>query len=101
VKRHKFKIQPTAGPRGFSAWIPPNPYRYMMECCDCALVHEIQFKAIKTTKVRADGMFKYKELPRTTHRVLMRVRRAEKYTERQRKKRRAAASVKGGEKPCR
>lgn len=33
----------TAGPDGWSEWVHPlKPYR--MACCDCGLVHELEFR---------------------------------------------------------
>lgn len=43
-------INHKAGRGGWSKWIFPNmKSNYSMKCCDCGLVHEIQFKTgIKT-----------------------------------------------------
>lgn len=46
---------------------------YFMQCCDCGLVHEIEFAAIKTEP--ADGGFTSEELPWPEHRVRFKVRR--------------------------
>lgn len=35
------------GPRGFSRWVQPRPDKYFMVCCDCGLVHEMQFRIAK------------------------------------------------------
>jgi len=35
---------------------------YKMKCCDCGLVHTINFRAIKIGKRFEDGSFTYKEL---------------------------------------
>lgn len=55
MRKHYTKIK--AGPDGWTKWIKPKPKGYKMACCDCALVHVLEFKAIK-------------------ERVLIRVRRA-------------------------
>ena len=35
-----------AGRGGWCDWITPNPRKnYLMKCCDCGLVHEVQFRA--------------------------------------------------------
>ncbi len=52
-------------PRGFTSW--RRPFR-LLECCDCGLVHEMQYKAV-------DG------------KIYQRIRRAQGYTVRQRKAR--------------
>jgi hypothetical protein len=31
----------------WSEWVNPNPEQYFMKCCDCGLVHEMQFKVAK------------------------------------------------------
>ena len=31
----------------WSEWINPNSEQYFMKCCDCGLVHEMQFKVAK------------------------------------------------------
>jgi hypothetical protein len=31
----------------WSEWVSPNPEQYFMKCCDCGLVHEMQFKVAK------------------------------------------------------
>lgn len=36
-----------AGPDGFSDWVTPKPESYLMKCCDCGLVHELQFRVAK------------------------------------------------------
>lgn len=33
-----------AGRGGWTEWIPPKPDSYFMKCCDCGLVHEMQFR---------------------------------------------------------
>jgi hypothetical protein len=31
----------------WSEWVNPNAEQYFMKCCDCGLVHEMQFKVAK------------------------------------------------------
>lgn len=31
----------------WSEWVCPDPEQYFMKCCDCGLVHEMQFKVVK------------------------------------------------------
>jgi len=31
----------------WSGWVNPDPEQYFMKCCDCGLVHEMQFKVAK------------------------------------------------------
>lgn len=72
--------------RGFSRWIRPVMRSYKMACCDCGLVHELQFYAVKAVKFHADGSWGGKLLPRSVYRVMFRARRAERYTAAQRKR---------------
>lgn len=34
----------------WSEWVCPDPEQYFMKCCDCGLVHEMQFKVAKYSK---------------------------------------------------
>ena len=31
----------------WSEWVCPDPTQYFMKCCDCGLVHEMQFNVVK------------------------------------------------------
>ncbi len=31
----------------WSEWVNPNSEQYFMKCCDCGLIHEMQFKVVK------------------------------------------------------
>lgn len=72
--------------RGFSRWIQPVPDGYIMACCDCGLVHEMKFRAFLRGKVRANGTYDLKVLPKGKYGVRLRARRAERYTRRERMK---------------
>ena len=61
--------------------------RYMMSCCDCGLVHEMEFRAFRRGKVRADGSYLLAVLPPSKYGVRLRARRAARYTRRERMKR--------------
>ena len=37
----------TPDAEGWSGWICPSPDSYLMKCCDCGLVHELQFRVAK------------------------------------------------------
>jgi hypothetical protein len=82
----RFTKEHAVGPRGFSAWKNPKMRGYLMACCDCGLVHEMEFKAFRITKRFADGSYSYDELPRTEYGVTMRARRAARYTSQLRRK---------------
>ena len=42
--RRRLRNEPPVGPRGFSRWVEPVQRGYLLECCDCALVHEMEFR---------------------------------------------------------
>jgi hypothetical protein len=46
-----------AGPDGWSDWQFPEMKRYRMGCCDCGLVHDLQFEVVKVTRQYRDGSF--------------------------------------------
>jgi hypothetical protein len=55
----------------------PNVFpekQYFMQCCDCGLVHEMEFAAVKTELT--EGGFHSDELPWPENRVRFKVRRA-------------------------
>lgn len=66
----RFRQEKEEGPRGFSRWVQPVMPKYMLACCDCGLVHEMQFRIV--------GIRKQK--------VQFRARRARNYTAMLRKK---------------
>jgi hypothetical protein len=40
---------------GWSRWIPPVMRGYKMACCDCGLVHDMNFKVMRVTKRLKNG----------------------------------------------
>lgn len=62
------------GRGGWCEWQAPVMKGYLMKCCDCGLVHELEFKAFVETNQKR-GTFKVTELP-WPFRVLFRARRA-------------------------
>ena len=73
----KFKIE-IEGKNGWCRWVPPLMRGYKMACCDCGLVHEMQFKAVRVTKINRDKTWNYRELSRKKFRVMFRARRTKK-----------------------
>lgn len=52
-----------AGRGGWSEWVFPTPRKnYLMKCCDCGLVHEVQFATFAEVKA-ARGAFEVIPLP--------------------------------------
>jgi hypothetical protein len=58
---------------GWCEWVQPTQ-GYKTQCCDCGLVHEMEFKAFAETKQQADGAYEIVELPWPI-RVMFRARR--------------------------
>ena len=67
-------LQETAGKGGWSRWVPPVMSGYKMACCDCGLVHDMQFKAVRVTKREKDGSWRYRDLNRKEFRVIFRAK---------------------------
>lgn len=63
----------TAGSDGWSEWIVPVMDGYRIACCECGLVHNMQFKAHKIVLHNADGSWEAKELDPEKYRVEFRV----------------------------
>jgi hypothetical protein len=51
---------------------------YKMKCCDCGLVHMINFKVAKVAKTNKDGSFIWDKLPKSEYRVAMKAKRIKK-----------------------
>jgi len=49
------------GRGGWTEWVCPTK-GYLMKCCDCGLVHELQFKVFAETNQKR-GRFEIVELP--------------------------------------
>ncbi len=71
MKAKRFRQETQLTRRGFSHWVQPQMRKYLVCCCDCNLVHEMQFRVVGARKLR----------------VQFRARRAEGYTKRERKRR--------------
>lgn len=63
---------------GFCEWQFPIHKGYLMQCCDCGLVHEVEFKVVeKVTRTKKDGTWEAEKVPKGKYRVGMRMRRYE------------------------
>lgn len=58
----KFKMQTVKSRYSWTEWIYPKQDSYLFKCCDCGLVHELQFKAFVEVEKRR-GTFQVKILP--------------------------------------
>lgn len=67
------------GEDGWSKWIQPNMEEYRMMCCECGLVHDLQFRAA----VIEEDFGKYatfKHLDHSEYLVVFRARRNKRAT---------------------
>lgn len=56
-KKHnavKCDPQPAITEDGFSNWVCPIPAGYLMQCCDCGLIHEVEFRVAKYESDKSD-----------------------------------------------
>lgn len=60
---------------GWSRWVPPLMDGYRMACCDCGLVHDMQFQAVRVDERDPDGTWYGEDLDVDEYRVLFRARR--------------------------
>jgi hypothetical protein len=80
VKTRRFRVERSVNTRGYSRWVNPAMGGYMMACCDCGLVHEMQFRVIEKGKTRKDGSYRYRPLRKPDLAVSFRARRAARET---------------------
>ena len=73
MSRTRFKTM-IEGRGGWCEWQAPVMRGYLMKCCDCGLVHEMEFKTFAETRQKKNGMFTIVEMPWPI-RVLFRARR--------------------------
>lgn len=76
MRRVRFTPERGAGSRGFSRWVQPRMESYLLACCDCGLVHEMQFR-VRTVRTGNYAM---------RMRVQFRARRAERFTAAERRR---------------
>lgn len=86
MKKVKFKQESTNKSGRFTDWIRPVMTGYHMSCCDCGLVHTINFQAIQIVARLNGAWYRYKTLNKKDYQVEMKIRRNEKLTKLQRKK---------------
>jgi len=65
---------------GWSDWETPIMLKYRMACCDCNLVHDMDFGALRITKFNNDGSWQCEELDVKNYRVRLRARRNNRST---------------------
>lgn len=52
-----------AGPGGWSKWTIPVMKQYRMACCDCGLVHDLDFRVLKVTSRKNSREFWGERVP--------------------------------------
>ena len=65
----------TAKKGGFCEWQYPIMKGYRMQCCDCGLIHKVEFKVIKIIKRFKNGTWAMKELKSKDYRIGLRMKR--------------------------
>jgi hypothetical protein len=68
MKWKRIRREDAVSTRDFSRWIQPQMHKYFLGCCDCNLIHEMQFRIVGVRKLK----------------VQFRARRAPAYTRRER-----------------
>ncbi|HHT9147246.1 MAG TPA: hypothetical protein ACFYD4_16460 [Candidatus Wunengus sp. YC61] len=63
-------------PDGWSTWQHPKMRGYKMQCCDCGLIHEVEFKIIKVIARKRWGWKEMEEVGKE-YEVELRMKRAE------------------------
>lgn len=64
---------------GWSKWIKPVMKGYKLACCDCGLVHKVDFAVVKITKKKGDLKWS-QPIKANSHEVEFRVRRDNRAT---------------------
>jgi hypothetical protein len=64
-----------ADEEGWSDWIHPLP-GYLMQCCDCGLIHDMEFAIVPRSDVAGDGSFNEGE--NEQHMIIFRAKRHDK-----------------------
>lgn len=64
---------------GWTRWQEPVMEGYLMQCCDCDLIHVVDFKVLKVTskKNTKNGYWEAEEMPTDKYRVSLRMKRYE------------------------
>jgi len=50
------KTEYTKTTYGWTRWINPKMKGYLLKCCDCGLIHELEFKAIFKSKYKKENL---------------------------------------------
>lgn len=72
--------EPPAGKNGWTDWQRPMMRGYRLGCCDCGLVHDIDFRVVKVVNRHCNGIKEGEVLSSRDYQVEFRVRRNERST---------------------
>ena len=72
--------EPPAGKNGWTDWQRPVMRGYRLGCCDCGLVHNMDFRVVKIVKRHHNGVKEGRVLSSKDYQVEFRVRRNERST---------------------
>lgn len=75
----KYK-QEVAEKDGWSRNIAPSMKGYKLGCCDCGLVHDVDFKVVKITTRGPNGYWEAEDVEDDDYRVVIRVKRNNRAT---------------------
>lgn len=64
----------------FSDWIQPTMNGYKMACCDCGLVHDIDFRVVRVVEELPRGYVKVKDVKANSLIVQFKARRNNRST---------------------
>lgn len=69
-------VQATEKPEndGFSDWVTPKDGKFRLQCCDCALVHDVELKAEPHSE-EPKIVMRFRRHPRATHAARLSKRR--------------------------
>lgn len=59
---------------------------YRLGCCDCGLIHDVEFKVVRITLKNDDGSYEYENVESPEYKVHFRVRRNNRSTAQIRRK---------------
>lgn len=79
---------PQVQANGWTDWQSPVMSGYRMGCCDCGLVHDMEFRVVRVTRTLMDGSWSYREVDGAIYRVMMRAKRNNRSTSALRRKHR-------------
>ena len=65
----RFRIE-KEGDNGWSRWVQPVARNYLMSCCDCGLVHRMEFRVL-----RERAQFRAQRAPGYTRQERKRIKR--------------------------